>query len=123
MLECLELLWAEIKSTRPEETMSNLTRLEKLEKVFKAADDVVKMWARGKPYDPPEFLCAPECSALESAVLSAEQPAWSAGPPSSPTTSIYLRTASSHCAVGWMSDWGLASRIARLLNEDDAKKS
>jgi hypothetical protein len=120
MLECLELLWAEIKSTYPEETMSNPTQ-EKLEKVYEAANDVVKMWAKGKPYDPPKFASAPECVALESAVRAAQQPAWSVGPPSSPTTSIYLRTASSHCAVGWMSDWGLADRIARLLNEDYSK--
>jgi hypothetical protein len=58
---------------------------------------------------------------LAAAVRAAEQPRWSAGLPASPTTSIYLRTSSSNCAVGWISDYGLADRIARLLNEDDAK--
>jgi hypothetical protein len=63
----------------------------------------------------------PEYKALLDAVRAAEQPAWSAGPPASPTTAIWLRTPSSHNAVGHVNDYGLAARIARLLNEDDAK--
>jgi hypothetical protein len=88
---------------------------EQKDAIVKAAQELEKHW-RG--YGVP---ASDSMGELLSAVRAAEQPRWHAGVPSLPETGLWLRTPYSHSAVGHVADWELADRIARLLNEDDAK--